>query len=229
MDTAILDAPRPMDSRLSGVKEWAAGGLDTRGQLLRQALGFSANADLTQLNALLSQHRGSVRQLVAALLAGKVTVSGVGPARIARLAATLSLATEIAWEGLASAPLLSCPESCGAFLRQHFALFHREVFSCLLLDSRNRLLTCRDLFAGTIDGAAVYPRVVVTEALRWGANGVIAVHNHPSGCWQPSASDLRITERLRDALALVDIRLLDHIIVGHGELYSMAREGVGGF
>ncbi len=197
--------------------------------LLAEALGLEYRVlDAVLLDAV-EHHHGSLRMAVNQLLAGGVKLPGVGPARLRRLAATLHLGSRLALEELVQLPVMTSPESCTAFLRQHFALHRREVFSCLFLDTRNRLLACRDLFVGTIDGAAVYPREVVAEALRQGATGVIAAHNHPSGSAVPSAADVRITERLRAALALLDIRLLDHLIVGHGQVYSMARHGDAGF
>jgi DNA repair protein RadC len=100
------------------------------------------------------------------------------------------------------------------------------VFTCLFLDSQNRVQRCEDLFLGTLDGAAVYPREVAVRALQYGAAAVIFAHNHPSGVAEPSSADRRITERLQSALSLLDIRVLDHIIVGAGREYSFAEEGL---
>ena len=100
------------------------------------------------------------------------------------------------------------------------------MFSCLYLDSQHRLLRCDDLFFGTLDGAAVYPREVAVRALQYRAGALIFAHNHPSGVAQPSAADRRITQRLSDALALFDIRVLDHLIVGRGTTYSFAENGI---
>mgnify|MGYP006166568501 FL=1 len=100
------------------------------------------------------------------------------------------------------------------------------MFTCLFLDSQNRVQRCEDLFLGTLDGAAVYPREVAVRALQYGAAAVIFAHNHPSGVAEPSSADRRITERLQSALSLLDIRVLDHIIVGAGREYSFAEEGL---
>ena len=102
----------------------------------------------------------------------------------------------------------------------------REIFSCLFLDTRHRVIAFEELFQGSIDGACVYPRVVAERALQLGSAAVIVAHNHPSGVTEPSLSDQAITQRLRDALALLDIRLLDHFVVGDGHPVSMAERGM---
>jgi DNA repair protein RadC len=101
----------------------------------------------------------------------------------------------------------------------------REVFGVLLLDNQHRMLSYKELFQGTIDGASVYPREVVKLALAHNAAAVILAHNHPSGIAEPSQADRRITERLQEALQLVDIRVLDHMVVGDGEVASFAERG----
>ncbi|MFZ2207243.1 MAG: DNA repair protein RadC, partial [Porticoccaceae bacterium] len=102
----------------------------------------------------------------------------------------------------------------------------REIFVVLFLDTRHRLIATEDLFQGTIDGASVHPREVVRRALFHNAAAVIVGHNHPSGVAEPSADDRRITARLREALALVDVRLLDHFVVGAGQVVSLAERGL---
>ena len=113
-----------------------------------------------------------------------------------------------------------------AFLQHHLGGLRREVFSCIFLDSQNQVLCCEDLFLGTLDGTAVYPREVAVRALQYNAAAVIFGHNHPSGLAEPSAADKRITERLQAALNLLDIRVLDHIIIGRGRGYSFAEAGL---
>ena len=122
--------------------------------------------------------------------------------------------------------VLSSPDKTRRFLQYHLGGHTREVFSCLFLDSQHRVLRCEDLFLGTLDGAAVYPREVAVRALQYNAAAVIFAHNHPSGVAEPSAADRRITERLCAALSLLDIRVLDHIIVGRGREYSFAEQGL---
>jgi DNA repair protein RadC len=102
----------------------------------------------------------------------------------------------------------------------------REVFGCLFLDNRHRLIALEEMFLGTIDGASVHPREVVKRALKLNAAAVILAHNHPSGVAEPSQADELITARIRDALALVDIRVLDHLVVGGTTVTSFAERGL---
>jgi len=102
----------------------------------------------------------------------------------------------------------------------------REFFCCVFLDTRHRVLAYEELFAGTIDGATVHPREVVKRALELNAAAVIVAHNHPSGVAEPSRADETLTTKLKDALALVDIRMLDHLIVGDGECVSLSERGL---
>ena len=117
------------------------------------------------------------------------------------------------------------PEDTKNYLKLRLAEREDEYFVCLYLDKRHRLIACEELFRGTLDGCSVYPRVVVKEALRHNAAAVVFGHNHPSGVAQPSDADRRLTERLRDALSLVEIRTLDHLVVGQGEVVSFAERG----
>lgn len=121
---------------------------------------------------------------------------------------------------------LTSPRAAQEFLTLRFAHLEHEVFAVLFLDTRHRLIDCRDLFRGTVDGASVHPREVVKEALAKNAAAVILAHNHPSGVAEPSQADEIITTRLRDALALVEIRVLDHLIVAGSTVISLAERGV---
>ncbi len=121
---------------------------------------------------------------------------------------------------------LTSPRLVRDFLTLRIADRPHEVFTLLYLDTRHRLIHCEDLFRGTLDGASVHPREVVKEALKHNAAAVILAHNHPSGVAEPSQADELITHRLREALALVDIRVLDHLIIAGGEITSLAERGV---
>jgi DNA repair protein RadC len=151
---------------------------------------------------------------------------GVGVATLSLLLAALELGKRCAKQPLTQRDVMANPDGTRLFLQQHLGTRSREVFCCLFLDSQHRLLRCEDLFLGTLDGAAVYPREVAVRALEYHAAAVILAHNHPSGVTQPSAADRRITERLQKALALVDVRVLDHMIVGRGSCYSFAEAGL---
>jgi DNA repair protein RadC len=118
------------------------------------------------------------------------------------------------------------PSAVSSYLTIKLADKEREVFACLFLDSQHRLIQYEELFYGTIDSAAVYPREVVKAALRHNAAAVIFAHNHPSGLATPSEADKRITERLKSALDTVDIRTLDHFVIGHNEVISFAEKGL---
>lgn len=121
---------------------------------------------------------------------------------------------------------LCSPQDTFNYLKLKLSELEHEVFSILFLDNQNRVLTSTELFRGTIDGAAVYPREVVKAALQFNAAAVIFAHNHPSGVSEPSTADRHITERLKTALQTVDIRTLDHVIVGSGNAYSFAEHGL---
>jgi len=112
------------------------------------------------------------------------------------------------------------------YLTLRLAEYRHEVFGCLLLDTRHRVIAVRELFQGTIDGAAVYPRVVVQKALETNAAAIIFFHNHPSGVAEPSHADEALTRRLKDALALIDVRVLDHFVVSAGDSVSFAERGL---
>jgi len=120
---------------------------------------------------------------------------------------------------------MTSPKSSKDYVKLHLAKYHHEIFACLWLDNRNRVIRFNKLFRGTIDGASVYPREVVKAALKHNAAAVIFAHNHPSGVAEPSHADEQITKRLKDALALIDVRVLDHLVVGE-EVVSFAERGL---
>ena len=121
--------------------------------------------------------------------------------------------------------VLESPSATCKYLAVKFTASQNEVFACLFLDNRHRVIALETLFHGTIDGASVHPRVVIQRALQHNAAAVILAHNHPSGVAEPSKSDQNLTQRLKSALALIDVRVLDHIIVGE-DTVSMAERGL---
>jgi len=169
---------------------------------------------------------GSLRGLLSAERGEVCRHRGIGPTRWAELQAALELARRHYLERLRQGPSLTSPRAAREFLVARLRDKDHEVFCCLYLDSRHRLMCFEELFRGTIDGASVHPREVVKQALARNATSVILAHNHPSGVAEPSQADELITTRLRDALALVDIRVLDHLIVGDGTCTSLAERGV---
>ena len=144
----------------------------------------------------------------------------------ARLRASRELVQRWMLEEFRQQPVLANPKAVGEYLRLHYAGQEREIFGCLFLDNRHRLVALEEMFLGTVDGASVHPREVVKRALKLNAAAVILAHNHPSGVAEPSQADELITARIRDALALVDIRVLDHLVVGGTAVTSLAERGL---
>lgn len=196
-------------------------------ELLAVLLGTgTAGTSAVALAHSLLHEFGGLCGLLTAERAAVEARAGIGVAKYASLLAAAEIARRQALEPLQLGDALSSPQHTRRFLQLHLGMRDREVFSCLFLDSQHRVLSCEDLFLGTLDGAAVYPREVAVRALQRRAAAVIFAHNHPSGAAEPSAADRRITERLCAALALLDIRVLDHVIVGRGCDYSFAEAGL---
>ncbi|MFZ5757096.1 MAG: RadC family protein [Pseudomonadota bacterium] len=169
---------------------------------------------------------GGLRALIEREPSALATLPGVGPARAARFAAGLEMARRCLEQALVRTDALANPAQTRRFLTARLRHLRYEVFCCLFLDSQHRVIAFRELFRGTIDGASVYPREVVAECIGHNAAAVIFAHNHPSGVAEPSHADRQITRRLTDALALVDVRVLDHVVVGEGEPVSFAERGL---
>jgi len=144
----------------------------------------------------------------------------------AEQASVLALALEIIRTRYRRGHLLGSPKDVGQFLVLELARYRNETFAVIFLDQRMRILRYEELFHGTLDAAAVHPRVVVQRTLEVNAGAVILAHNHPSGVAEPSLHDRALTKRLQDALALIDVRVIDHVIVGGGGWYSFAEQGL---
>jgi len=151
---------------------------------------------------------------------------GIGPARYAAMQAALELTRRHYLEEMRTVSALSAPDATRTFLLAQLRDRPYEVFCCLYLDLRHRLIAFEELFRGTINGANVHPREVLRQTLFHNAAAIILAHNHPSGGLEPSQPDEDITGRLKEALALVDVRLLDHLIVGDGGCFSFAEAGL---
>ncbi|WP_089728912.1 RadC family protein [Candidatus Thiosymbion oneisti] len=169
---------------------------------------------------------GGLKGLFGADEKGFCRLKGLGKAKYAQLQAMLALSRRYLEEEIKDRDLLTSPETTRAYLKAQLYHHAREVFACVFLDNRHRVIRCEELFQGTIDGANVHPREVVRRALELHASAVIFAHNHPSGVTEASQADLRITQRLKDALALVEVRVLDHFIVGEGDAASLAEQGL---
>jgi len=173
---------------------------------------------------LLAGH-GPLRRLLDLPAATLRTLPGLGPASACQLAAALELATRHLAARLERGEALTDPQAAGRYFAQRLRGHPSEVFAALFLDTRHRALAFEELFRGTVDGAEVHPREVVRRALGHNAAAVIVGHNHPSGSSEPSAADRAVTARLKQALHLVDVRLLDHFVVGDGAPVSLAARG----
>ncbi len=201
------------------------------------ALGAGALSDAELLAVFLgSGRRGESavdlgrRLLVAAdglkpLLEAPQRPAGLGQVAWCRLGAALEIGRRYLDAELRRGEALTDPAGSARFLKARLAGYPYEVFACLFLDNRHRVIVFEELFRGSLDGASVHPREVVRRCLVHNAAAVIFAHNHPSGVAEPSAADRAITHRLREALELVDVRLLDHFVIGHGTPTSLAQRG----
>jgi DNA repair protein RadC len=151
---------------------------------------------------------------------------GIGVAKAAGLAAMKELSLRQMMEGLKSRDILTSSAATRDYLRARFKNCESEVFSCLFLNNQHHVMELEELFRGTIDGAAVYPREVVKRALYHNAAAVIFAHNHPSGIAEPSAADIAITRKLKTAMQTIEVRVLDHLVIGAGEVISFAERGL---
>lgn len=187
--------------------------------------GTTGKSAVTLARELLEEF-GSLKALLNADQQHFCSGHGLGAAKYAQLQAVLEMAKRHFKEILQRGNALTSPEITKAYLSAHLRGYTYEVFACLFLDNQHRVIQLDELFKGTIDGTSVYPREVVKQALYYNAAAVIFAHNHPSGITQPSQADKQITEKLRQALALFDIRVLDHFIIGDGEPYSFLEHGI---
>jgi DNA repair protein RadC len=185
-----------------------------------------AGQDVLQLAQALIDRFGGLGGLLAARSDALQSVKGLGPAKRAELAAVLEIARRVLAERLADQPSFEQPQAVKDYLALHLAALDHEVFAVLFLDVKHRLLRLETLFRGTLSQTAVHPREVVKRALALNAAAVVLAHNHPSGTAEPSRADELLTAALRQALALVDVRVLDHVIVCRGTTLSFAERGL---
>lgn len=210
-----------------------------REKLILQGASFLSDAELLaiflrtgtpQYNAVelankMLAHFGSLHALFAANLHEFSSLPGLGKAKYAQLHAGLEMTKRYLQEQLSQSRQFTDSEQTKHFVALQLRRYAREVFAVLALDAQHKLIHFEVLFSGTIDKTAVYPREVVKFALSHNAAAIILAHNHPSGVAEPSVADQQITTILRDALKLLDIRLLDHLVVGIGDTVSLAERG----
>lgn len=191
--------------------------------LLRTGVAGKTAVDLARE---LLKEFGGLRALLGAGCERFCRAKGLGEAKYVQLKAVLEMARRHFGEPCRRGAVLRSSADARVFLESTLRDRPHEVFCCFFLDNRHRVLAFEELFTGTIDGATVHPREVVRRALEHNAAAVILAHNHPSGVAEPSRADEHLTRRLADALALVDVRVLDHLVVGDGEVVSFSERGL---
>jgi DNA repair protein RadC len=197
------------------------------GELLAVLLGTGTREqNVAELARSLLDRWGDLAGLLGSSPAELASAQGLGPARVARLLAALEIGRRYLAAPQAARSALTAPVDAARYFEARLLDLPHEVFSCLFLDTRHRVIRYEELFRGTIDGAAVYPREVVKRALQHNAAAVTVGHNHPSGVSEPSEADRSITLKLAKALALVEIRLLDHVVVSRSGHVSLAERGL---
>jgi DNA repair protein RadC len=215
-----LPADRPRE-RLLAQGAGALSDAELVAVLLRSGVRGKSAVDLAR--DLLKQYHGLSRMLEAPDLEH---VKGLGPAKRAQLAAAIELVRRSLQEKLKEGTALTSPGAVRDLLRLKLASRREEAFVCLWLDAQHRVIDVEEAFSGTLTQTSVYPREIVKRALHYNAAAVIFAHNHPSGVAQPSQADELLTRNLRDALALVEVRVLDHFIVAGNQAVSFAERGL---
>lgn len=186
----------------------------------------TAQCDALELAHTLLEKFSTLARILDAGVAELSAVSGLGPGKCAQLKAGLEIARRYLEGKLRQGRVLTSSRKTRDFLAARLKGYPHEVFSCLFLDCRHRMICFEELFAGTVDAAQVHPREVVRRALAHNAAAVILCHNHPSGVAEPSQEDKVLTRKLRDVLSVIDVRVLDHIVIGDGQTTSFSERGL---
>jgi len=221
------------------IKQWPAGD-QPREKLIKMGASSLSDAELlaifvrtgvvgcsaVELARQLLHDYGSLAALFNASREQFCSARGLGPVKYVQLQAVLEMAKRYFWEELAQSPALNSAQQAQDYIYMKMRDLQREVFSCLFLNAQNQVICYEELFFGTINQAPVFPRELAKKALQHNAAAVILAHNHPSGVAEPSSADKAITEVIMDALNLLDIRVLDHFVVGRNQLYSFAEHGL---
>ncbi len=187
--------------------------------------GIQGKSALDLARDLLDQF-GNLRSLLGADIKQFCQGKGLGNAKYVQLKACVEMSRRYLSECLERGNALTSPDDTRNYLMSELSGRDYEVFACLFLDNKHRVIKFEEIFFGTIDSANVYPREVIKRALAHNAAALILAHNHPSGVAEPSQADISITERLKDALNLIDMRILDHFVIGDGYCVSMAERGL---
>ncbi len=185
----------------------------------RQGLG------VLEFSRFLLNEFGSLGGLMTAPRSELLNIAGMGPARYAELQAVLELGRRHLKEEVQRQGVLHNPQATRQFLSVWLRHRQQEVFACLFLDAQHRIISAKEMFYGTIDSASVHPREIVRQSLQYNAAAVILAHNHPSGIAEPSQADRQITDVVKNALQLIDVRVIDHIVIGGHQTTSLAEKG----
>lgn len=181
--------------------------------------------NVMQLAENMLEHFGALHHLMSAEFEDANVIKGLGMVKYAQLSAVSELSRRCHSSHLSSESALLSPAIIQQYLQNILAYREREVFLVLFLDNQHRVIRHEEMFAGTISSVEIHPREIVREALKVNAAGIILAHNHPSGVAEPSAMDIRVTEQIIKACQLLGIRVLDHLVIGHGETVSFAERG----
>lgn len=174
----------------------------------------------------LLEQLGGLRALLDAGERPLLGVSGLGPAKVATIKAARALSDRYLWAACVREQVFSSSAAVRPYIQNQLCARTQEIFAVLLLDSQNRLIAYHELFFGTIDSASVHPREVLRCAIEQNAAAIIFAHNHPSGVAEPSQDDIRVTKKLKHLLSEIGVRVLDHLVVGSGEITSFADRGL---
>ena len=224
---AISDWPEDERPRERLLRDGAQALSDAELLAIFLRVGVKGKSAVDLARDLLASCDGSLSRLAASSIDELQRIAGMGPAKAAQLKATLELSRRALLQEMASRDVLSSPREVRDYLRLKLAALPYEVFMVLLLDAQNRLIRSEELFRGTLTQTSVYPREIVKLALAHNAAALILAHNHPSGVAEPSRADEQLTLSLRQALALVDVKVLDHFIVaGNAAPLSFAERGL---
>lgn len=215
-------AARPREKLLA---QGAAALADAELLALLLRTGFKGQGVLQLAEGVLA-HFGGFAGLLQATPADFKPIKGLGPAKRAELAAVVEMARRSLSQQLSAAPVFESPKGVKQYVQLQLGGLPHEVFAVLFLDSQHRLIKLDEMFRGTLNQTSVYPREVVRRAMALNAGAVILAHNHPSGLAEPSRADEFLTQTLKAALALVDVRVLDHLVVGRGVVVSFAERGL---
>ncbi len=221
----IKDLPAAARPREKLLAHGAASLADAELLALLLRTGLRGQGVLQLADAVLRRFDGFAG-LLHARVADLAGIKGLGPAKRAELAAVIEMARRAIGQKLAAAPVFDSPQAVKDHLQLQLGGLPHEVFMVLFLDAQHRLVASEELFRGTLGQTSVYPREVVKRALAHNAGAVILAHNHPSGVAEPSRADEFLTQSLKSALALVDVRVLDHLVVGRGAVVSFAERGL---